>query len=130
MAHPSRRCFAAPQDEVKGLLSLMVRRLTFVSRLEPWATSTKGLKASLALGPVFVLLAALLTACGDGTVKIKGSATYLEKMALPADAVFEAELIDLNDGTMRVLASSGVQAVSGVPLDFAVTVRKNAIDKK
>lgn len=77
-----------------------------------------------------VLSLLLLAACGDGTGKIKGTATYRERIALPQDAVFEAELLDMSEAAPRVIASSGVQAVNGVPLAFAITYRKNIIDPK
>lgn len=76
-----------------------------------------------------VLSLLMLAACGDGTGKIKGTATYRERIALPQDAVFEAELLDMSADEPRVIASSGVQAAGGVPLAFAITYRKNLIDR-
>jgi len=71
----------------------------------------------------------MLASCSDGTGKIRGAATYRERIALPQDAVFEAELLDMSAAPPRVIASSGVQGVSGIPFTFAITFRKNLIDR-
>lgn len=71
-----------------------------------------------------------LVACASGTGHVQGTATYRERIALPQDAVFEAELVDLSGAVPRVVASSGVQAADGVPIAFAITFRKNQIDAR
>lgn len=81
------------------------------------------LRPALLLAFVFCLFA-----CSGGTGHVKGTASYRERIALPQDAVFEAELIDLSGGAPRVIASSGVQAADGVPISFAITFRNNQID--
>ncbi|HSB24795.1 MAG TPA: META domain-containing protein [Burkholderiaceae bacterium] len=64
------------------------------------------------------------------TTTISGTATYRERIALPADAVFEATLEDVSraDAPAVVVASTRVNAPA-VPIAFAIAVDPARIDR-
>jgi len=84
------------------------------------------------IGGLLALLATLLAAActtPGPTTTISGSATYRERMALPADAVFEATLEDVSraDAPATVVASTRVNSPA-VPIAFAIAVDPVRID--
>lgn len=57
---------------------------------------------------------------GEGAMELLGSATYLQRIALPPDAGFSARLLP-QDGD-RPLAETALDDVGQVPIDFALTL--------
>ena len=55
-------------------------------------------------------------------VKLSGQVSYLERSALPADAVLEVKLLDVSlaDAPAKVLASQSVMPRGQVPIDFTL----------
>lgn len=61
---------------------------------------------------------------------IRGSATYRERMALPAGATLEVELLDISkaDAPALVISSETVPVLRQVPIPFSLTYDAAAID--
>lgn len=84
---------------------------------------------------LWVLAAWLAGACTTlsppAATIVSGTATYRERMALPADAVFEATLEDVSraDAAAEVVASTRV-ASPAVPITFAIAADPARIDGK
>lgn len=72
---------------------------------------------------VAYLLLVVAMVHGQGTLAINGSATYRERIALPADAVFEAMLEDVSraDSVSRVISRSRVERPGNPPFQFTIS---------
>ena len=86
---------------------------------------------------MLVLLAAAVAACAepsrspaaDPMASIIGIATYRERMALPADARFEATLEDVSraDAPSQVVARAEVQPVAQPPISFKISYKASEL---
>jgi len=80
------------------------------------------------LGTMFIL--SLLTACGSGFNSVSGTITYLQRIALPDDAVITVQIQDtsLADAPATVMGEQVIQTEGKqVPFDFAVAYDAEAI---
>ena len=71
--------------------------------------------------PTTILLCVL--ACGESaTAQIKGTATYRERIAMPADAIFEATLEDVTraDAAADVIGRARIEKPGNVPIRFEI----------
>lgn len=90
----------------------------------------------------FCLLAAsglLLTACqaergeGDAVLQIQGSLTYLQRIALPEDAVITVRLLNISlaDAPAEVLAEQRIETEGAqVPIPFTLQVPRAKLDTR
>lgn len=78
------------------------------------------------------LLLALAAACASpsGTGRVTGSVTYRERIALPEAAVVRVVLLDVSllDAPERVIAEQEIHPTAQVPIPFALTFDRAAID--
>jgi putative lipoprotein len=86
-------------------------------------------------GPfVACLIAFLASACTNAPMnndaEITGTATYRERMALPAGAIFEATLEDISraDAAARVIGSTRVQSPAAPPIEFSISYDPQQIE--
>ena len=64
------------------------------------------------------------------TAQVTGTATYLERIALPKDAVLEVELLDVTESRDRGTLMSGQRfALTGVPQGFTLSYDPALIDE-
>jgi uncharacterized lipoprotein YbaY len=77
-----------------------------------------------------ILASACTTAPMNNHAEITGTATYRERMALPADAVFEATLEDISraDAASRVLGSTRIQSPAAPPIEFRISYDPQQIE--
>src|SRR5262245_3978487 len=77
---------------------------------------------SRALETSALLLFCLLARSELATAQIKGSATYRERIAMPADAVFEATLEDVSkaDAPAEVIGRAHIDKPGNVPIRFEI----------
>jgi len=77
-----------------------------------------------------ILCCALFTACSSGSSSVSGTVTYLQKVALPNDAVITVQIQDtsLADAPAKIMGEQVIQAEGKqVPFEFEVTYDANAI---
>src|SRR5262245_32467865 len=79
-------------------------------------TMSRGLDASA------LLLLCLLAPTESASAQIKGTATYRERIAMPADAVFEATLEDVSkaDAPADVIGRARIEQPGNVPIRFEI----------
>ena len=82
---------------------------------------------------VFWFAAALVMLAGchnKDEGRITGTATYRERIGLPAGVIFEADLIELGptEADRRVIASETQENAGPVPIRFAITYPRAALD--
>ena len=75
-------------------------------------------------------LACALTVHGTAAAQIRGTATYRERIALPAEAVFEATLEDVSraDGSSNVLGRTRIRGPGNPPLKFQIPFDAARVD--
>jgi len=79
---------------------------------------------------ITMLILAFLTACSSGSGSVSGTITYLQKIALPDDAVITIQIQDtsLADAKATVIGEQVIKTEGKqVPFDFEVTYDSNAI---
>lgn len=79
------------------------------------------------------VLFALTAGCASqAPTQIRGTATYLERMALPPGAVFEATLEDVSeaDAKAEVLGSARIENPRNPPIDFAIPYDASRVDAR
>ena len=75
-----------------------------------------------------LLLALTLTAC-NAKGEITGTVTYLQKIALPPDAVVTVQLLDVTDpAAPQTLEEQVIEAPEGVPIPYAMPYKYREID--
>lgn len=77
-----------------------------------------------------MLLISILTACGSRSSRVTGTITYLQRIALPEDAVITVQIQDtsLADAPATVMGEQVIQTKGKqVPFDFAVPYDPAAI---
>src|SRR5262245_10180364 len=89
--------------------------------------------SSRCAGALFVAFSWLVGGCaGQAPTQVKGTATYLERMALPAGSVFEATLEDVSkaDAKSEVIGSTRIDQPGNPPIAFAIPYDPMRIDPK
>ncbi len=81
------------------------------------------LRFSGGLGRLALLLFCMVGWEGQASGQVKGTATYLERMALPPDAVFEATLEDVSkaDAPAEVIGQARIERPGNPPIRFEIT---------
>jgi putative lipoprotein len=81
----------------------------------------------------FVLISFLIGGCASQTpTQVTGTATYLERIALPPGAVFEATLEDVSkaDARSEVVGTTRIEQPENPPIAFAIPYDASRIDEK
>jgi uncharacterized lipoprotein YbaY len=73
-------------------------------------------------------LAACSTATRPTTIEVSGTLFYLERIALPPDALVQVELRDVSQGTDKVLVVQAKSGEAGPPFPFKLSVPAPASD--
>lgn len=94
----------------------------------PTFTRKEFLRLAVAAGAITVV--AGVPADASGAIEIRGTATYLQRIALPADAVLEVELADVSlaDAPADIIASTRIEPAGQVPIAFSLPFDRGAID--
>src|SRR5262245_10206829 len=87
--------------------------------------------SSRCAGALFVAFSWLVGGCaGQAPTQVKGTATYLERMALPAGSVFEATLEDVSkaDAKSEVIGNARIDQPGNPPIAFVIPYDPARID--
>jgi putative lipoprotein len=84
----------------------------------------------LRLGPGLLALGLAACATPGGPARLEGSVSYLERVALPPDAVVNVMLLDLSlvGVPQRVVAKQEIRPAGQVPIPFVLEYDRAAID--
>jgi putative lipoprotein len=83
-------------------------------------------------GRFFLILCLAAAGCASQSTQIMGSANYLERMALPPGAVFEATLEELSkaDAKSDVIGTARIAQPGNPPFMFSIPYDASRIDEK
>jgi len=102
-----------------------------ISRSYPYVYQEKRMKKTIFFTFSTLLFMSIVTACGSGSSSVTGTVTYLQRIALPADAVITVQIQDtsLADAPARVIGEQVILTDGKqVPIDYEVTYDAKEIE--
>ncbi|HEX7979680.1 MAG TPA: META domain-containing protein [Gemmatimonadaceae bacterium] len=76
-------------------------------------------------------LACVVSVHGSADAQVRGTATFKERVRLPADAVFEASLVDVTPGEQgAVLGRTRVERPGNPPIRFSIDYDESRVDPR
>ena len=116
-------------DEASGFWSTVIRLNTTITRDQP---VTVNVLASSSVDGAILARDRIVVEARTNAEFVTGTVTYMQRSALPPDAVVRVQLIDVSlaDAPAQVLGEQVINQPGQVPVPFAVAYNPDAIDSR